>query len=74
MRLYPSFGGSRICTTEPYAAFIASMAPKGRPPMNTVSGGGEGSETDINMIWGLFTENWKSEIMVRQLPALIIHM
>lgn len=46
VRLYPSFGGSRICTSTPYAPLIASMAPKGSPLKNTISGGGVGKDTD----------------------------
>lgn len=46
MRLKPSLGGSRICTRLPYAAFIASMAPKGSPRTKIVSEEGVGSETD----------------------------
>lgn len=48
VRLKPSLGGSRICTTPPYADFMASIAPKGSPPWKTVSGGGVGNDTDSN--------------------------
>lgn len=48
VRLKPSLGGSRIFTSSPYAAFIASMAPKGRPPTKIVSAGGVGNDTDNN--------------------------
>lgn len=48
VRLKPSLGGSRICTSTPYAAFMASIAPNGSPPMKTVSGGGVGNDTDSN--------------------------
>lgn len=54
VRLNPSRGGSRICTTDPYAAFIASIAPAGSPLRNTVSGGGVGKETEISTMCGFF--------------------
>lgn len=55
VRLKPSLGGSRICKTTPYAAFIASIAPWGSPPKKTVSGGGAGSDNDTRRRFGFFT-------------------
>lgn len=54
VRLKPSLGGSRICMTAGYAAFIASMAPRGSPPEKTVSGGGGGNDTDSCRRCGFF--------------------
>lgn len=60
VRLKPSLGGSRICTTTPYAAFTASMAPRGRPPKKAVSGGGVGNDSDNSRRLGFFTDVCKS--------------
>ena len=59
VRLKPSLGGSRICTSRPYAAFIASMAPRGSPPKKTVSEGGAGNETDSSRRCGFFIDACK---------------
>lgn len=56
VRLKPSFGGSRICTTTPYAAFIASMAPNGSPLKKMASAGGEGRDTDNSKTWEFFND------------------
>lgn len=65
VRLKPSFGGSRICTSTPYEAFIASMAPKGSPPEKTVSSAGVGSDTDSNRKCGFFIDTCKIVCKVR---------
>lgn len=59
VRLYPSLGGSRICATAPYAALMASMAPKGSPSKKIASGGGMGKETDSTTTCGFLIENCK---------------
>lgn len=59
VRLYPSFGGSIIFTTAPYATFTASIAPGGRPPIKTASGGGVGNDNDSSRSCGFFTEAYK---------------
>ena len=56
VRLKPSFGGSKICTITPYAAFIASMAPDGSPPKKMASAGGVGNDTDSNKMYGFFID------------------
>lgn len=59
VRLYPSFGGSIIFTTTPYATFTASMAPGGSPPTKRVSGGGVGNDNDSSRSCGFFIEAYK---------------
>lgn len=63
VRLKPSLGGSRICTITPYAAFIASIAPKGSPPKKIVSGGGVGNDTDSNSICGFFIDTYNTKVL-----------
>lgn len=56
VRLKPSLGGSRIWATTPYAAFMASIAPWGSPPKNTVSGGGIGIDIESSNTFEFFIE------------------
>jgi hypothetical protein len=62
VRSKPSFGGSRICTTGPYAAFIASIAPRGSPSYRIASGDGRGNATDRTNTLGFRIENWNQSL------------
>ena len=53
------FGGSIICVMEPHEDLTASIAPKGRPPERTTSGGGEGSAIDKSITLASFDEACK---------------
>lgn len=66
VRLKPSLGGSRICTRLPYAALIASMAPKGSPDTKIVSEDGVGNDTDSKKILGFFIETYNYFMFVNR--------
>jgi hypothetical protein len=59
VRLKPSLGGSRICTSTPYAAFIAYIAPTGSPPKKMASGGGVGNDIDSSKTCEFFIDTYK---------------
>lgn len=77
VRLKPSLGGSRICTSPLYATLMASRAPNGSPAKKAVSGGGVGNETESKTWFGFFVVTYHQKcvyiyILVFESPCLYI--